>query len=227
MLHGAIGASRQLQAIADRFSGDYDVHLLDFPGHGGQTLPAAPFSISLFSAATKEYIETHQLQQPVIFGFSMGGYVALHLAKQYPQLVSRIITLGTKFHWDETVAAKETKMLDAAVIEAKVPAFARSLADMHAPNDWKTVLQRTADMLVAMGKDNPLKTDDYKTISTPTLVMLGDRDKMVTLEETVAVYRSLPDAQMAVLPGTPHPVDQVDPSLVAFFIHSFIPAVVA
>jgi pimeloyl-ACP methyl ester carboxylesterase len=89
---------------------------------------------------------------------------------------------------------------------------------MHAPNDWKEILQRTANMLIEMGRDNPLKPEDYKEIRIPCLIMLGDRDKMVTLEETVTVYKSLADAQMAVLPGTPHPVEQVDPALVSYLI---------
>ena len=45
-------------------------------------------------------------------GHSMGGYVALKLALKRPELVDRIITLGTKFNWTPEVAAKEVKMLN-------------------------------------------------------------------------------------------------------------------
>ncbi|PWV56921.1 alpha/beta fold hydrolase [Chitinophaga sp. S165] len=218
ILHGAIGASRQLKAIAASLSEKYDVHLFDFPGHGGKKLPEGPFSIKLFATATLEYIQANDLRELTIFGYSMGGYVAMYLAKHHPGLINRIITLGTKFHWDETTAAREIKMLDTAVITEKVPDFAAVLADLHAPNDWKEVVQRTADMLTGMGKDNPLKPDDYKDIKTASLIMLGDRDKMVTFEETIATYKALPDAKMAVLPGTPHPVEKVTPSLLAFFL---------
>lgn len=218
ILHGAIGASSQLKAIAGKLSVNYDVHLFDFPGHGGKELPDKPFSIALFSAAVLNYIQENKLQQLTIFGYSMGGYVAMHLAKYHPAFINRIITLGTKFHWDEATASKEIKMLDAAAIVAKVPAFAAALEEMHAPNDWKDILQRTANMLIEMGRDNPLKPEDYKEIKIPSLIMLGDRDRMVTLEETVTIYKSLPDAQMAMLPGTPHPVEQVNPALVSYLI---------
>lgn len=218
ILHGAIGASRQLKTIAAELSADYDVHLLDFPGHGGTPLPDQPFSISLFADTLREYILQNNLRQLTIFGYSMGGYVAMYLAKDHPQLIERIITLGTKFHWDEATAAKEVKMLNADTISAKVPAFAAALQTMHAPNDWKTILQLTADMLLEMGRENPLKPDDYKTISIPSLIMLGDSDKMVTLEETVATCKSLPDAKMAVLPGTPHGIEQADAALIAYII---------
>lgn len=218
MLHGAIGAATQLQPLAAQLAPHYEVHLPEFPGHGGAPLPEQPFSIALFAEATLQYIRQHKLREVTIFGYSMGGYVALYLARQYPDLISRVITLGTKFHWDETTAAREVKMLDADIIVQKVPVFADNLARLHAPNDWKTVLQRTAEMLLAMGKDNPLKPDEYKEISTPALIMLGDRDKMVTLEETVVAYRGIPGARMAVLPGTPHPIEQVNISLLTYFL---------
>jgi pimeloyl-ACP methyl ester carboxylesterase len=218
ILHGAIGASRQLESVAAHLSAQYDVHLFDFPGHGGKDFPNGPFSIKLFAAAALEYIQLHDLQQLSIFGYSMGGYVAMYLAKHHPQLITRVITLGTKFHWDEATAAKEIKMLDTDAISNKVPDFAAALADMHAPNDWKEVLRRTAEMLTAMGRDNPLKPDDYKDIETASLIMLGDRDKMVTFEETIATYKALLNAKMAVLPGTPHPVEKVAPSLITSLI---------
>ncbi|SFM61216.1 Esterase/lipase [Chitinophaga sp. YR627] len=218
LLHGAIGASIQLQPLAESLKAHYDVHLLDFPGHGGTPLPDQPFSIALFADATLQYIRQHQLEDLTIFGYSMGGYVALYLARQHPGLIGRIITLGTKFHWDEVTAAKETKMLNPETILQKVPAFADNLARLHAPRDWKQVLLQTSEMMLSMGRDNPLKIDDYKDITTPTLIMLGDRDKMVSIEETVVAYKGINGAQMAVLPGTPHPIEQVNLSLLAYFL---------
>lgn len=210
LLHGAIGASSQLKLLATALAGNYDVHLLDFPGHGGRNMPDVPFSIAHFATVVADYIRQHQLQQPVIFGYSMGGYVAMYLAKHQPSLVGKVITLGTKFHWDEDTAAKETKKLDPSVISVKVPAFASSLEQLHRPNDWQEVLHRTGQMMNEMGRDNPLKLSDYSSISVPCLLLLGDRDKMVTLEETVAVYKALPDARLGVLPGTGHAVEGVD-----------------
>ena len=52
--------------------------------------------------------------------------------------------------------------------------------------------------------------------------MLGDRDKMVSLDETVAVYKSLPNAEMCVLPNTPHPLEQADTGLLTLMAYSMI-----
>jgi hypothetical protein len=52
--------------------------------------------------------------------------------------------------------------------------------------------------------------------------MLGDRDQMVSLQETLDVYKALPQAQLAVLPNTPHPIEKVDLSLVSVLVQRFL-----
>lgn len=222
LLHGAIGAQDQLQPLKEILSAHYNVHTLSFSGHGGTANPEDGFSIARFSVDVLNYLNDNNIEQADIFGYSMGGYVAMYLAKQHPQRVGKLVTLATKFHWDEATAQKECGMLDADKIEAKVPAFAAALAKRHAPNDWKDLMNRTKDMLVAMGKDNPLKPEDYKTIEHQCLIMLGDRDKMITLEETLDVYRTLPNAQMAMLPNTQHPIEGVDAQHLAYMIQRFV-----
>jgi pimeloyl-ACP methyl ester carboxylesterase len=152
----------------------------------------------------------------------MGGYAAMHLASLFPNRISKLITLATKFHWDEKTAAREVMMLDAKTIREKVPAFAAQLQQRHAPNDWLELLEKTSRLLTDLGKQNTLQPDNYAVIATPCLVLLGDRDKMVPLEETVAVYKQLRNAQFGVIPGTPHAFEQVNVPLLAQLITTFI-----
>ncbi|GAA4460355.1 alpha/beta hydrolase [Nemorincola caseinilytica] len=221
LLHGAIGSSSQLMPLADALSATYDVHVPDLPGHGGRAFADAPFSMQLFAQSVLAYMDEKGLSKVSIFGYSMGGYVGMYLARHHAHRMNKVITLATKYHWDEATAAKEILMLDPAKIEAKLPAFAATLQQRHAPNDWKEVLKKTADMMVALGVNNTLKQEDHAAITTPVLVLLGDRDKMVTQDETLAVYKALPTAQLGILPGTPHPIEQVDAALLAALINRF------
>lgn len=222
LLHGAIGASDQLVKIAESLSDTYNIRTFDFSGHGGKPFPANGLSIPTFAEEVKTYIQSEDLGKVSIFGYSMGGYVALYLAKHHPEMVDKILTLATKFHWDDETVAKETKMLNAEKTEEKVPAFAQALAKRHAPNDWKELFAKTAEMLMAMGRDNPIKLEEYAAIEIPCMILLGDRDKMVTLEETLNVYRTLPNAQMGMLPATQHPIEQVNIPYLLFYIRQFI-----
>ncbi|MEO6254233.1 MAG: alpha/beta fold hydrolase [Ferruginibacter sp.] len=222
LLHGAIGAMDQFSALEDDLTRSFLVYRLNFSGHGGTPFAGKPFSIALFAEEVISFLDKKEIESISIFGYSMGGYVAMYLAKHHPQRVHKIITLATKFSWDEAIAAKEMKMLNAEKIEEKLPDFATSLQKRHTPNNWKTVLERTAAMLFDMGNDNPLKPGDYTNIQHPALLMLGDRDKMVTLDETVEVYKAMPNAQLAVLPATAHPIEMVDPVRLTYELRRFL-----
>lgn len=218
LLHGAVGAKQQLEPLANTLNDTFTVHLLNFSGHGGHSMPDSDFSIALFGQDVLSYMQENNIEQADFFGYSMGGYVAMFIAKHHAEKVNRIVTLATKFYWDEAVAAKEIKMLDATAIQQKVPAFAEQLRNRHLPNNWVDVLEKTIVLLRSLGSGDVLKTDDYPAINTACLILLGDRDKMVTLDETVAVYKQLPNAQLCVLPNTPHPLEQVNVELLSFFI---------
>jgi len=222
LLHGALGASAQLAGLAARLKDKYEVLTYDFTGHGGREIPEDPLSIVSFAGGVLQFLDTMGIARIAVFGYSMGGYVGMYLALHRPERISKVATLGTKYHWDEPTAARETQMLDPEKTEQKVPAFAAAQQKLHAPADWKTLMQKTAAMMTDMGADSPIKPADYPQIATPCLLMLGDRDKMVTLEETLAVYKSLPNARMTMLPGTPHPIERVDSELVSFLLKRFL-----
>ncbi len=221
LLHGAIGSEDQLQPLAGLLKNDFTVHLFNFSGHGGKSFGDEPFSIQAFATEVEEYLSTQKVDQAAVFGYSMGGYVALYLAKQQPQLFSEVITLATKFHWDETIAAREVAMLNADVISEKLPSFAAQLQQRHQPNDWKLVLEKTKAMLLQMGNKNPLQLIDYTAISTPVLLLLGDNDKMVTKEETEDVQKALPNSRFQLLENTIHPIEKVNLVLLADIIREF------
>lgn len=220
LLHGATGAASQMQPLAGALSKRYSVHTLNFSGHGGEPMPAEPFSMELFAQQVLTWLDQLQLKAPIVFGYSMGGYVGMYIARHHPERISRLITLATKFHWDEAIAAKQQRSFDPNLILEKAPAFAEQLKQMHAPNEWKEVMSKTGAMLTALGNRNTLTAEDYPQVQTPTLLMQGDKDRMVTLEETIAVYRAMPAgmANLCVLPGTPHPLEQADLQLLTSFI---------
>lgn len=222
LLHGAIGAKDQMQPLAECCSPAFMVHMFNFSGHGGGPMPADAFSFPLFATEVLDYLDRHQISSVNIFGYSMGGYVAMYLAKHFPGRVQKVMTLATKFYWDEKIAEKEINMLNANFISETLPIFARQLAQRHAPNDWKQVLDKTKIMLLDLGRTNCLELKDYGGIQTPCLLMLGDKDKMVTKEETEAVYKALPNASMHILPDTSHPIERINLDMVNQVIVRFI-----
>jgi pimeloyl-ACP methyl ester carboxylesterase len=209
LLHGAIGAKDQLLPLAETLSNRFRVHRLSFTGHGGKPM-ADEFSIGLFCDDVLGLMARNKITQAFIFGYSMGGYVALKFAHMYPERVLRVFTFATKFQWSPEIAEKEIKMLDPATIEKKVPAFAAKLQERHHPNDWKTVLERTAAMMRELGKQPVLTEAVLSEIRIPVMITVGDKDMMVSAEETINTFRMLPAANLAILPYTSHPIEKMN-----------------
>lgn len=222
LLHGALGASRHFDPVVPVLSEQYTIHRFDFHGHGGTALPAAPLSIELYTEQLLNYIRDKALGPLAIFGYSMGGYIALHAALKAPGTIERVQTLGTKFNWSPETAAKEARQLDAASLQEKAPAFVDQLAALHGEENWRNLLPATAGLMAALGAHPLLSKENLAGINIPVRLMVGDRDAMVGIEETLAVFKSLPQASMAVLPDTKHPLDKVNNALLLWEIRSFM-----
>src|SRR5215831_13973127 len=147
LLHGAIGSKDQLQNLSHLLERDYRVYSLNFSGHGSENIPDRSFSIQLFADDLLRFMHQNNIERTNIFGYSMGGYVGMYIAKHHPEKILKLITLATKFYWDEPTALKEIKMLSPETIEQRIPTFAEELAKRHVPNDWKIVLKKSAEML--------------------------------------------------------------------------------
>lgn len=213
LLHGALGARAQLLPLAAALTdaGHAAVHVVEFGGHGETPDDGAPWEVARFGAQVLAAMDAAGVARATVFGYSMGGYVALQLAAAHPARVAAVVTLGTKLAWTPAVAAREGGRLDAATIRAKVPRFADQLVERHAGSGgWERVLARTAALLRALGDDPPLTEAALRTIACPVRVLVGDRDGTVTLEECAAAARTLPQGALGVLPRTGHALEQVE-----------------
>jgi pimeloyl-ACP methyl ester carboxylesterase len=219
LLHGALGHNDIFKPFQEELSKYFTVHTPLFSGHGAIEIPENGITIEKYTQELKEFIEKENLSDVYIFGHSMGGYVALCYAHQHPESVNSIMTLGTKFDWTEEQALKESKMLNPDIIAEKVPKYAELLESQHG-SKWKQLLPAIAELMISLGKNPPLK-DHLPTIHVPVQIMVGDKDNMVTIEESVEVYRSLPNAKLAVLPDTKHPMDKIRPNLLLDVMKDF------
>jgi pimeloyl-ACP methyl ester carboxylesterase len=213
LLHGALGAKTELLPLMDLLSQQFQVYCVEFQGHG-QTPIQTGFSIPDFAVQLKKFVEHNACQGAAVFGYSMGGYVALYLASQYPNLLGEIITLGTKFNWTPDAADKEVKMLNPEKIEEKVPKFAAYLASLHGADNWKTQMQNTAQLMLDLCANDDL-APFFSIITNRCFIGLGELDEMVTLEETRHAINQIPNAQFFSMEKTMHPIVKVDLKLLS------------
>ncbi|MBS1493168.1 MAG: alpha/beta fold hydrolase [Bacteroidetes bacterium] len=209
LLHGAIGAASQFDKLKEELKDKFEIYSMNFSGHGGEAMPEK-FSIELFADDVIKFLEKNNLDNMDVFGYSMGGYVALYIASKFKNKLNRIFTTATKFDWNEESSVKESKMLNPAKIEEKIPAFAKSLEKRHAPGDWKVVLNKTADMMIELGKKPVLTNDVLEKIENDVLVSVGDKDTMVTIEETANAAGKLKNGKLFIFSETEHPIEKMN-----------------
>ncbi len=222
LLHGAIGAESQFAKLKEELKDKFEIYTLNFSGHGGEKIPDEKFSIELFVNDVLKFLEENNLEKIDVFGYSMGGYVALYIASKYSGKLNKIFTIATKFDWNEECSVKESKMLNSAKIEEKIPAFAKSLEKRHAPSDWKTVLNKTAEMMIDLGK-KPLLTDEvFAKIENESIISVGANDTMVTIEETANAAGKIKNAKLFIFADTEHPIEKMDVKKLSNEINNFL-----
>ncbi|RYU78165.1 alpha/beta fold hydrolase [Hymenobacter persicinus] len=224
LLHGALGSAQELKPLARELSQFYQVHPLTLSGHGGRELVAGEFTMLHFAREVQQYISQHQLSDVHVFGFSMGGYVALTSALLAPGTIKSITTLGTKFNWNAETVGPETRLLNPASIQEKVPQFAEHLARVHAPTPWGAVVDATAGLLRQLAANPPLTAESLATIRIPVQVLVGELDKTADVDASRQFATYLPHATFEIIMNTPHPLERVNPDFLAGRIVALIAA---
>lgn len=219
LLHGALGSEKQFGKLKRLLSDQFRVYSLDFEGHGERN-STAPFSMDLFSDNLDQFIHEKQIQGSLVFGYSMGGYVALHLARKKPELLGDIMTLGSKLKWSPEIAKSEVKMLNPEIIQEKVKGFASYLGSLH--NDWVDNMNRTTEMMIELGNGKSLGLDQFAEITNTVYMGVGDADQMVSKAETQEVATVIPNATFYEMEQTEHPLPKVDMNRLADRIAQFL-----
>lgn len=209
LLHGALGSEKSLQPLKESLQNDFDVYSFSFQGHGGSELPESDFTIAGFANEVIAFLDQNQIESIAVFGYSMGGYVGLYLAKHFPERIQKLFTLATKLNWTIEGSQKMASMLNPTIIKEKVPKYALSLEQLHG-NNWEDLMTKTAQMMLNLGQNPEVNDSDFEQISLPVLLSVGDKDDMVTLEETIRAHRKIQNSQLLVLPKTIHPIEKVD-----------------
>ena len=221
LLHGALGAGIQFEPLVPYLEDTFEVHTPDFEGHGTSEVRDRPFSMKNFSENVLDYIDANAINAASVFGHSLGGHVGLYLAAFSPERINGVFTLGTKFLWTPEIAEKENAFLDADIIRNKVPQYAKMLYERHVASGWEVLLTKARDFHNYLAVNNPISDEDFKRIERKVRISLGDRDKMVSIEESVRVYRLLKEGEFQILPRTPHPLEKVRLELLSNSIIEF------
>jgi len=159
-----------------------------------------PFSFEQ-SADDMAALLTHlDIDSADLLGFSNGGTIALQVAIRYPQLVRRlvVITALMKRSWADPQFWESMKTAQPDAMPAELREAYRKLAPK--PENLESFFYKARNR---MRDFKDVSDEAIHSINAPTLVVSGDRDVMRP-EGAVELFQLLPEAQLAILPGTEH-----------------------
>ncbi|NPV91163.1 MAG: alpha/beta hydrolase [Firmicutes bacterium] len=179
---------------------------IDLPGHGASG-GVASNRISDYTDALKEFMEKGGLPRPyLLVGHSMGGNIALQAAISFPQLVGGLILVGSGARMPVNPQMLEqlnqgtfdTSFLKIAYSKEVDPALLQSELEkwVHASQQ-----QLFEDFTACNSFD---VSDRIETIKAPTLVLVGDQDKMTPLKSSQFLNLGINGSTLVVIPGSGH-----------------------
>jgi pimeloyl-ACP methyl ester carboxylesterase len=208
-LHGALGTAEDLSPLMIQLKErGHEVFSFNFSGHGQKATDPAQFRIDLFAHDLENFLKKYNIQDPVVFGYSMGGYVALyHKANFENSPIKMIFTYGTKFNWSDQAVSKELPMLDPDHLLEKFPQFADNLKSKHGER-WKQLLRLTAHMMQNLERLDGLTREDMAEVGIPVFLIRGDQDRMVSTEETTLTATWLHRSQVKTISHSKHELER-------------------
>ncbi len=221
-LHGFMGSTEDWIPLVDSHFSGYSNILIDLPGHGSSTLSHLDDSIRLLETLVTQL---HHLgvTSATVIGYSMGGRVALHLQKHFPELVDALVILsgapGLKTESERQSRIKSDIQLIERLENEGFAKFVKSWYDLsifgnisknHDLMDQllvqraKNDIAQLAQSLIIYGNGAlPSLWDHLIKVNCPILLMSGSDDtKYVNIH--TEMLRSLPRGKHLTVDGCGH-----------------------
>lgn len=188
----------------------------DLRGFGRADAANAGWSIDQYAADVGDFMDALRLDDAVIVGLSMGGYIAFAMYRQAPARFSGLVLADTRASadTDEGRAGRvrlRARLADggpAAVADQMLPNL---LSDGAAPSlaaDVRRMIESAdaagIDAAISAMMERPDSTALLPHVTCATLVLAGERDPITPVSDAEAMQRALPRSALVVIPGAGH-----------------------
>jgi len=212
VLHGAYMTIETMGEVVPSLAETRQVIATELQGHGHTADIDRPLSYEQMADDVCALLAEIGIDKADVFGFSLGGGVALQLAIRHPEMVRKLVVASASYTSDglypevrDTIETITPELFAGSPIEET---YLRSAPN---PDDFPTLVTKLKQLDMEPFAWSP---EDIQGISAPTLLIIGDSDG-TRLEHAVEMFRllgggvfgdivGLPKSQLAVLPGTSH-----------------------
>jgi pimeloyl-ACP methyl ester carboxylesterase len=220
LLHGAYMTIDAMGEVVPELAKTRQVIAVELQAHGRTADIDRPLSYEQMADDIAALLRHIGIEEVDVFGYSMGGGVALQTVIRYPEMVRKLVVASVSYN-NDGIYPEVLEGIEHITPEAFAGSSWREEYDRIAPNpeDFPTLVAKLKELDLTFVGWAP---EDIQAIEAPTLVIIGDSD-VVRPEHTVEMFRllgggvagdlaGLPNSQLAVFPGTTHVtlVDRAD-----------------
>lgn len=200
-------------SVANCINEKYKVVQFDFPGFGGSDEPREPWNVDAYADFFCLFMEKLGIEKATLLGHSYGGRVIIKLAtrKDLPFEIKNIVLMDSagimpKRSFLQKMKIKRYKLLkgfwNIKVIYCLFPELIDDWKSRQGSADYRNASPMMRQCLVkAVNED---LTDLLPHISQETLLIWGDQDTATPLADAKIMEKMIPNAGLAVIPGTGH-----------------------
>lgn len=216
------------KAFVPYLSTHFRLIMPDLRGHGKTDNPQGEIRLPILTDDVAAFIKALNLASPFLCGWSGGGDIALDIGIRYPDLVKAMVVGGVTHRISEGYLASMRAMgveapgkVNVEQFEKAMPQLVELLQIVHSqnPDHWKTLLSQIS---YEMLEPTLPSHDGLKKITAPTLIIWGDRDQFLPIEDAIELYRLIPNAELAVLPNADHSISRTRVEQFANYAKDFL-----
>ena len=190
-------------------------------GHGHTADVDRPFSFAQSAEDAWALLRHLQVAKADFLGYSNGGHILLELALRHPEIVRSLILESVFFSRDGTDPRFWQGFEHAKLDDMPVTLRKAYLATAPHPEQLPSFFAKSVQRMREFKGWTPAQ---LRTLRAPALLLLGDRD-VVRVEHAAQMQHLLPDARLAVLPGTDHAAITGSAATVAAMVDAFLSGV--
>lgn len=219
LLHGLGGDVREWLLQTPYFSKFYRVIAVDLPGHGSSTMPNKVYSLQDHAKVILGLVDKLGLEKINLLGNSMGGMVSVEFAVDYPDRLDKLVLVSTAARLVESSGDVIMEWVNSFRELGFEAFFQKEVETIFHPkfikeNPW--VIQLLRDVWKGRSLDTITwavqgftewdRLSDLDKITCPTLIIHGEDDRIIPVEEALEMHRHIKNSKVHVFKETGHAV---------------------
>lgn len=230
-LHGVLGSHRVWAHLAAEMSESHHVIAPDLFGHGGSAKPLADYSLGGHAGVVRDLLDNLGVRDVTLVGHSLGGGIAMEFTYLFPERVRGLVLVASGGLGREVNMLLRAPTLPGAelLLPLMASGFARRQGNALARGLRMIGVKGSTDVAEAWHGFEQLADSDSRRaflstirsvvgpdgqrvsavgllprLQIPTLLVWGDKDRMIPLSHAREAVEQLPDARLVVFEGAGH-----------------------